>query len=74
MAAARRLVEKTPERRRHRYEVYLAVVGLELARRRGDIDKAEEQMRAAVLDEPGPAALIAAFPDATLDQIDRKEA
>jgi DNA polymerase III subunit gamma/tau len=35
---------------------------------------AEEQMRAAVLNEPGPAALIAAFPDATLDEIDRKEA
>jgi DNA polymerase-3 subunit gamma/tau len=35
---------------------------------------AEEQMRTAVLEEPAPAALIAAFPDATLDTIDRKEA
>ncbi len=34
---------------------------------------AEEQMRAAVLDEPNVRALIDAFPDAALETIDRKE-
>jgi DNA polymerase-3 subunit gamma/tau len=35
---------------------------------------AEEQMRAEVLDEPNVRALLAEFPDATLETIDRKEA
>ena len=35
---------------------------------------AEEQMRAAVLEEPIIAALLAEFPGATLESIDRKEA
>ena len=35
---------------------------------------AEEQYRAAVLDEPNVRALIDEFPDATLETIDRKEA
>ena len=35
---------------------------------------AEEQLRAAVLDEPNVRALIDQFPDATLETIDRKEA
>jgi len=35
---------------------------------------AEEQMRAAVLEEPNVRALLDEFPDATLESIDRKEA
>ena len=35
---------------------------------------AEEHIRVAVLDEPNVRALIEAFPDATLETIDRKEA
>ena len=35
---------------------------------------AEEQLRAAVLDEPNVRALIEAFPDAALETIHRKEA
>jgi LuxR family maltose regulon positive regulatory protein len=42
---ARRLAATTPAGRRRRFEVYLAVIGLELARRRGDISTAEEEMR-----------------------------
>jgi DNA polymerase-3 subunit gamma/tau len=35
---------------------------------------AEEQMRAAVLEEPNVKALLAEFPDATLETVDRREA
>ena len=35
---------------------------------------AEEKMRAAVLEEPGVKDLMAAFPDATLEEIEQKEA
>ncbi len=43
--AARRLAATTVAGRRRRFEVYLAVIGLELARRRGDLSQAEEEMR-----------------------------
>ena len=46
LEAARRLAATTPAERRRLFEVYLTVIGLELARRRGDPAKAEDEMRA----------------------------
>ncbi len=45
LATARSLAATTPAGRRRRFDVYLAVIGLELARRRGDISRAEGEMR-----------------------------
>jgi LuxR family maltose regulon positive regulatory protein len=44
-AVARRLAAATPAERRRRFDVYLGVVGLELARRYSDLPKAQEAMR-----------------------------
>ncbi len=42
---ARRLAVETPAQRRRVFDVYLAVVGVELARRRSDLPKAQEATR-----------------------------
>jgi LuxR family maltose regulon positive regulatory protein len=44
--AAHRFAAAVPAERRRIFNVYLAVIGLELARRRGDLAEAEEKMRA----------------------------
>jgi LuxR family transcriptional regulator, maltose regulon positive regulatory protein len=44
-AVARRLAATTPAERRRLFDVYLGVVGLELARRYSDLPKAQEAMR-----------------------------
>ncbi len=46
LEAARRFAATTPAERRRLFQVYLTVIGLELARRRGDPAKAEDEMRA----------------------------
>ena len=43
--AARRLAAATPAERRRLFDAYLAVLGLELARRHDDLPKAQEAMR-----------------------------
>jgi LuxR family maltose regulon positive regulatory protein len=44
--AAQRCAAAVPAERRRIFNVYLAVIGLELARRRGDLAEAEEKMYA----------------------------
>jgi LuxR family maltose regulon positive regulatory protein len=56
--AARRLAAATGAERRRLFDVYLAVIGLELARRRSDLPKAEEEMSDL-------EATLAATPEAT---------
>jgi LuxR family transcriptional regulator, maltose regulon positive regulatory protein len=45
LAAARQLAAVAPPERRRVLDIYLAVIGLELARRRGDLPKARDEMR-----------------------------
>ena len=56
-AVARQLATTTPVERRRLFDVYLAVIGLELARRHSDLAKAQEAMRElqAALDAPAEA-------------------
>jgi LuxR family maltose regulon positive regulatory protein len=46
LGAARSLAASAPAERRRLFAVYLAVIGVELARRRGDLPSAQEAMRA----------------------------
>jgi LuxR family maltose regulon positive regulatory protein len=62
---ARRLAAAAPSERRRLFEVYLAVLGVELARRRGDLHEAQEAMRGleAALRAPAEANELPVRPD-----------
>jgi LuxR family maltose regulon positive regulatory protein len=62
---ARRLAAETPTKRRRAFDVYLAVIDVELARRRSDLHEAQDAMRGleAALGAPAEANELPVRPD-----------